>query len=67
MTILLQNHLRSGRMARVLFINAGSEGHINPTIGVVQEAYFAWRRGSVLYDRVFSRTYREDGSYCTNN
>lgn len=23
-------------MARVLFINAGSEGHINPTIGVVQ-------------------------------
>ena len=28
---------RSGKMARVLFINAGSEGHINPTIGVVQE------------------------------
>ncbi|MFF2157265.1 macrolide family glycosyltransferase [Paenibacillus chitinolyticus] len=24
-------------MARVLFINAGSEGHINPTLGVVQE------------------------------
>ncbi|MDE8565443.1 glycosyltransferase [Anoxybacillus rupiensis] len=24
-------------MARVLFINAGSEGHVNPTIGVVQE------------------------------
>ncbi|MDM5337340.1 glycosyltransferase [Fictibacillus enclensis] len=24
-------------MARVLFINAGSEGHINPTIGMVQE------------------------------
>lgn len=24
-------------MARVLFINAGSEGHINPTIGVVEE------------------------------
>jgi MGT family glycosyltransferase len=24
-------------MARVLFINLGSEGHINPTIGVVQE------------------------------
>ncbi|MDR7236557.1 macrolide family glycosyltransferase [Neobacillus drentensis] len=24
-------------MARVLFINAGSEGHINPTIGVVQK------------------------------
>ncbi|MGG1679264.1 macrolide family glycosyltransferase [Neobacillus sp. NRS-1170] len=24
-------------MARVLFINAGSEGHFNPTIGVVQE------------------------------
>ena len=24
-------------MGRVLFINAGSEGHVNPTIGVVQE------------------------------
>ncbi|MNW47994.1 4'-demethylrebeccamycin synthase [compost metagenome] len=24
-------------MARVLFINGGSEGHINPTIGVLQE------------------------------
>ena len=24
-------------MARVLFINAGSEGHINPTIGIVQD------------------------------
>lgn len=24
-------------MARVLFINGGSEGHINPTIGVVEE------------------------------
>ncbi|MEH7251335.1 macrolide family glycosyltransferase [Neobacillus niacini] len=24
-------------MARVLFVNAGSEGHVNPTIGVVQE------------------------------
>ncbi len=24
-------------MARVLFINGGSEGHVNPTIGVVQE------------------------------
>ncbi len=24
-------------MARVLFVNAGSEGHINPTVGVVQE------------------------------
>ncbi|MCD1261638.1 glycosyl transferase family 1 [Paenibacillus athensensis] len=24
-------------MARVLFINVGSEGHINPTVGVVQE------------------------------
>ncbi|MGG2093626.1 macrolide family glycosyltransferase [Bacillus sp. S13(2024)] len=24
-------------MARILFINGGSEGHINPTIGVVQE------------------------------
>lgn len=36
-TLLLQNYLRSGKMARVLFINGGSEGHINPTIGVVQE------------------------------
>jgi len=24
-------------LARVFFINAGSEGHINPTIGIVQE------------------------------
>ena len=24
-------------MARVLFINGGSEGHVNPTIGVVEE------------------------------
>jgi len=24
-------------LARVLFINGGSEGHVNPTIGVVQE------------------------------
>lgn len=24
-------------MMRVLFINTGSEGHVNPTIGVVQE------------------------------
>lgn len=37
MVRLLQNYVRSGKMARVLFINAGSEGHINPTIGVVQE------------------------------
>lgn len=36
-TKLLHNYVRSGKMARVLFINAGSEGHINPTIGVVQE------------------------------
>ncbi|WP_067621021.1 macrolide family glycosyltransferase [Alicyclobacillus acidiphilus] len=34
-------------MARVLFINAGSEGHINPTLGVVQELV---RRGEeVVY------------------
>jgi len=26
-------------MARVIFINAGTEGHINPTIGVVQELF----------------------------
>jgi MGT family glycosyltransferase len=29
--------VRGVPMARVLFINGGSEGHINPTIGVVQE------------------------------
>ncbi|PGY08860.1 macrolide family glycosyltransferase [Bacillus sp. AFS031507] len=34
-------------MARVLFINAGSEGHINPTIGVVQELIS--RGGEVVY------------------
>jgi len=34
-------------MARVLFINAGSEGHVNPTLGVVQELI---RRGEeVVY------------------
>ena len=34
-------------MARVLFINGGSEGHVNPTIGVVQELI---RRGEeVVY------------------
>lgn len=34
-------------MARVLFINGGSEGHINPTLGVVQELI---RRGEeVVY------------------
>lgn len=34
-------------MARVLFINGGSEGHINPTLGVVQELV---RRGEeVVY------------------
>lgn len=34
-------------MAKVLFINAGSEGHINPTLGVVQELI---RRGEeVVY------------------
>jgi MGT family glycosyltransferase len=34
-------------MARVLFINVGSEGHINPTLGVVQELI---RRGEeVVY------------------
>lgn len=27
-------------MARVLFINGGSEGHINPTIGVVEEVNY---------------------------
>ncbi len=34
-------------MARILFINVGSEGHINPTLGVVQELI---RRGEeVVY------------------
>lgn len=35
----LENSMPKGvvEMARVLFINGGSEGHINPTIGVVQE------------------------------
>ncbi len=34
-------------MARVLFINSGSEGHVNPTLGVVQELI---RRGEeVVY------------------
>jgi MGT family glycosyltransferase len=35
----LENNIPLGAvdMARVLFINGGSEGHINPTIGVVQE------------------------------
>ncbi|WP_400164503.1 macrolide family glycosyltransferase [Brevibacillus sp. TJ4] len=34
-------------MARVLFVNAGSEGHLNPTLGVVQELV---RRGEeVVY------------------
>lgn len=35
----LENIFTKGvvELARVLFINAGSEGHINPTIGVVQE------------------------------
>jgi len=32
-------------MARVLFINAGSEGHINPTVGLVQELI---RRGEEI-------------------
>jgi UDP:flavonoid glycosyltransferase YjiC (YdhE family) len=27
-------------MARILFMNGGSEGHINPTIGVVQELIY---------------------------
>ncbi|RAV00235.1 macrolide family glycosyltransferase [Paenibacillus sp. YN15] len=34
-------------MARVLFINGGSEGHINPTLGVVQE--LVARREEVVY------------------
>ncbi len=37
--LLFREHFTQGvtEMARVLFINGGSEGHINPTIGVVQE------------------------------
>jgi MGT family glycosyltransferase len=42
-------------MARVLFINGGSEGHVNPTIGVVQELI---RRGEeVVYFTI--EDYRE--------
>jgi MGT family glycosyltransferase len=38
---------RGMNMARILFINVGSEGHINPTLGVVQELI---RRGEeVVY------------------
>lgn len=54
-------------MARVLFINAGSEGHINPTLQVVDElisrgeevVYFSieafrsgLRRQVLLYERL---------------
>ncbi len=54
-------------MARVLFINAGSEGHINPTLQVVDElisrgeevVYFSieafrsgLRRRVLLYERL---------------
>lgn len=39
-------------MARVLFINAGSEGHINPTIGVVQELIS--RGEEVVYSNTWS-------------
>ncbi|MBM7567848.1 macrolide family glycosyltransferase [Paenibacillus sacheonensis] len=42
-------------MARVLFINGGSEGHINPTVGVVQE--LVSRGDEVVY--VCVEAYRE--------
>lgn len=42
-------------MARVLFINGGSEGHINPTIGVVQELIS--RGDEVVYFSI--ETFRE--------
>jgi hypothetical protein len=31
-----QSPFLAAKMARVLFIDGGSEGHINPTVGVVQ-------------------------------
>ncbi|UPK46712.1 macrolide family glycosyltransferase [Paenibacillus pabuli] len=42
-------------MARVLFINAGSEGHVNPTIGVVKELIL--RGEEVVYFTI--EAYRE--------
>jgi len=42
-------------MSRVLFINAGSEGHINPTIGVVKELIY--RGEEVVYFTI--EAYRE--------
>jgi MGT family glycosyltransferase len=42
-------------MARVLFINGGSEGHVNPTIGVVQELVL--RGEEVVYFTI--EAYRE--------
>ncbi len=44
-------------MARVLFINAGSEGHINPTLQVVEELVSRGGRGSLFFNRSFQRTY----------
>ena len=35
-------------MARVLFINGGSEGHVNPTIGVVQELFHVGKMSCIL-------------------
>ena len=60
-------------MARVLFINAGSEGHINPTLQVVEElisrgeevVYFSieafrneLRRQVLLYERLTIKIYK---------
>ena len=60
-------------MARVLFINAGSEGHINPTLQVVDElisrgeevVYFSieafrsgLRRQVLLYERLMIKIYK---------
>ncbi|TGV29961.1 glycosyl transferase family 1, partial [Mesorhizobium sp. M00.F.Ca.ET.186.01.1.1] len=42
-------------MARVLFVNGGSEGHVNPTVGVVQE--LVSRGEEVVY--VAIEAYRE--------
>ncbi len=44
-------------MARVLFINGGSEGHVNPTIGVVQELISRGEEARILFNRRVSRTY----------
>ena len=53
-------------MARVLFINAGSEGHINPTLQVVEE--LVSRGEEVVYFSIEAFRERiENRGYCKNN